>query len=198
MKLPRDWVSLAPTGIGHQKPNHYKEMAKVAWKVKGNRRKAWRILNEGVCDGCALGVAGFHDWTLDGVHLCMTRLKLLEINCAEPLDHSLLHDVAGLEELDNTQLRELGRLAHPMRRRRGERGFTKVSWDEALDAVAAAITAAGGDRVAMFLTSRGVTNEVYYSAGKAARAMGIANIDSAARLCHAPSTVGLKKTIGVA
>ena len=47
MKLPRDWVSLSPNGIGHQKPNHYKEMVKVAWKVKGNRRKAWRILSRG-------------------------------------------------------------------------------------------------------------------------------------------------------
>ena len=35
-------------------------------------------------------------------------------------------------------------------------------------------------------------------AGKAARAMGIAGVDSAARVCHAPSTLGLKRTIGVA
>jgi anaerobic selenocysteine-containing dehydrogenase len=194
---PRSWVSLSPNGIGHQKPNHYGDMAKVAWKVKGNARKAYRILSKGVCDGCALGVAGFHDWTLDGVHLCMTRLKLLEVNCAQPLDHSLLGDVSALSELDTTALRELGRLAYPMRRRRGEPGFIRVTWDEALGAIADRISAAGGDRVAMFLTSRGVTNEVYYAAGKAARAMGVANIDSAARLCHAPSTVGLKKTIGV-
>ena len=33
MKLPRDWVSLSPNGIGQQKPNHYLEMAKVAWKA---------------------------------------------------------------------------------------------------------------------------------------------------------------------
>ena len=46
--------------------------------------------SEGVCDGCALGVAGFHDWTLDGVHLCTTRLRLLEVNCAEPFDHTVL------------------------------------------------------------------------------------------------------------
>src|SRR5262249_44304831 len=44
----------------------------------------------------------------------------------------------------------------------------------------------------------GLTNETYYVAGKAARAMGVANIDSAARVCHAPSTLGLKATIGVA
>ncbi len=33
---------------------------------------------------------------------------------------------------------------------------------------------------------------------KAARAMGIAGIDSAARVCHAPSSVGLQESIGVA
>ena len=198
MKLPRDWVSLAPNGIGHQKPNHYKEMAKVAWAVKGNGRKAWKILSEGVCDGCALGVAGFHDWTLDGVHLCTTRLRLLEVNCAEPFDHTVLGDVSWLRNLSSTELRDLGRLAHPMRRRRGEPGFRRISWDEALDAVAGAIRDSGGERTAIYLTSRGLTNEVYYAAAKAARAMGVASIDSAARTCHAPSTVGLKQTIGVA
>jgi molybdopterin-dependent oxidoreductase alpha subunit len=198
MKLPRDWVSLAPNGLGHQKPNHYGEMVKVAWKVKGNRRKAWRILSEGVCDGCALGVAGFHDWTLDGVHLCTTRLRLLEVNCAEPFDHGLLADVSWVQHLGSTELRELGRLAHPMRRRRGEAGFRRITWEEAMGAVTDGIRAAGGDRTAIYLTSRGITNEVYYAAAKAARAMGIANIDSAARTCHAPSTIGLKQTVGVA
>jgi molybdopterin-dependent oxidoreductase alpha subunit len=198
MKLPRDWVSLSPNGIGHQKPNHYKEMVKVAWGVKGNARKAWSILSKGVCDGCALGVAGFHDWTLEGVHLCTTRLRLLELNCAEPFDHSVLSDVSWLRNLPSTDLRQLGRLAHPMRRRRGDAGFHRVTWDEALGAVADAIRTAGGDRTAIYLTSRGITNEVYYAAAKSARAMGVANIDSAARTCHAPSTVGLKQTIGVA
>ena len=196
-KLPRDWVSLAPNGIGHQKPNHYREMAKVAWGVKGNARKAWSILSKGVCDGCALGVAGFHDWTLDGVHLCTTRLRLLELNCAEPFDHSVLGDVSWLRNLPSDDLRQLGRLAHPMRRRRGDRGFHRITWDEAMADIAGAIGTAGGERTAIYLTSRGLTNEVYYAAAKAARAMGVASIDSAARTCHAPSTVGLKQTIGV-
>lgn len=192
------WVSLSPNGIGHQKPNHYGDMAKIAWRVKGNAKKAWDILSKGVCDGCALGVAGFHDWTMDGVHLCTTRLALLEVNCAEPFDHSVLHDVAWVRNLSSSDLREMGRLAYPMRRRRGEPGFRQISWDEALDAVAGGVRQAGGDRTALFMTSRGITNEVYYVAGKAARAMGVANIDSAARTCHAPSTIGLKQTIGVA
>lgn len=198
MKLPRSWVSLSPNGLGHQKPNHFGEMAKVAWKVRHRPRDAWRVLSKGVCDGCALGVAGLHDWTLDGVHLCTTRLNLLPLNLAPPLDHDLLSDAAALATRSSTQLRELGRLAYPMRRRRGETGFSRISWDEALGEVASAIAATTPDRVAFYLTSRGLTNEVYYSAAKAVRAMGVANLDSAARTCHSPSTVGLKQTIGVA
>ncbi len=195
---PDLWVSPRPNGIGLQKPNHFGDMAKVAWTNKKHARYAWKLLTKGVCDGCALGVAGLHDWTIDGVHLCLTRLRLLELNCADPLDHSLLADAPSLARRSSTELRELGRLAHPMRRRAGEPGFQRITWDEALEALAQGLRTAGPDRSAMFITSRGITNETYYVAGKAARAMGIANVDSAARTCHAPSTTALKATIGAA
>ena len=170
----------------------------MAVNVRRAPTRAWKILSQGVCDGCALGVAGWHDWTLDGIHLCTTRLKLLELNCAAPFDHSVLHDISWLRNRTGTELREMGRLAYPMRRRRGDTGFRRISWDEALDAIATRISETDRDRIAVYLTSRGLTNEVYYAAAKAFRAMGIANIDSAARTCHAPSTIGLKSTIGVA
>ena len=195
---PKGWAGLTPNGIGQQKPNHYLEMVKVGWANRRNLPYAKKILQQGVCDGCALGVAGFHDWTIDGVHLCMTRLKLLETNTAGAFDPAVLADVAPLTAMSGSELRALGRLAYPMRRRRGEAGFARIGWDEALGAVADGIRNAGGDRTAIYLTSRGLTNESYYVAGKAARAMGVASVDSAARVCHAPSTLGLKDTIGVA
>lgn len=192
------WVSLRPNGVGLQKPHHYRDMAKVAWANRRHPKYAVDVLTKGVCDGCALGVAGLHDWTMDGVHLCTTRLNLLRLNTGDPFDHGLLADVAALEGRSATELRELGRLAFPMRRRRGERGFRRIPWAEALDVVADGLRAAPVDRVALYLTSRGITNETYYVAGKAARALGINGIDSAARVCHAPSTTGLKESIGVA
>ena len=194
----KHWVGLAPNGIGQQKPNHYGEMLKVGWANRRHLPYAWKILTQGVCDGCALGVAGFHDWTIDGVHLCTTRLKLLDVNTSDAFGPRVLGDVASLAGRSGAELRGLGRLAHPMRRRRGEPGFTQISWDDALGTLAGAIALAGGERVAIYLTSRGLTNETYYVAGKAARAMGVASIDSAARVCHAPSTLGMKSTIGVA
>ena len=60
----------------------------------------------------------------------------------------------------------------------------------------AAITATDPRRVAFFLTSRGITNEVYYAAQKAARAIGTNNVDNAARICHAPSTGALRSAVG--
>ena len=86
----------APNGIGQQKPNHYGEMAKVAWANRAHPKYAWDVLTKGVCDGCALGVAGLHDWTIDGVHLCTTRLRLLEVNTADAIDPIVLADVEPL------------------------------------------------------------------------------------------------------
>jgi molybdopterin-dependent oxidoreductase alpha subunit len=195
---PSTWAGFAPNGLGEQKPKHFSSMARVAWDNRAHPAYAWKVLTEGVCDGCALGVAGLHDWTIDGVHLCMTRLELLELNTADAFDPVLLADVEPLVDYATAELRALGRMGHPMRRRRGERGFTRISWVEALRAIGDAQRATVPDRIAWYLTSRGITNETYYAASKAARALGIANIDSAARVCHAPSTVGLKQTIGVA
>ncbi|MFV0316287.1 MAG: FdhF/YdeP family oxidoreductase [Microthrixaceae bacterium] len=194
---PDLWVGLSPNGAGQQKPHHYRDMLRIARDQLPHAGHAWQVLTKGVCDGCALGVAGLHDWTLDGIHLCTTRLELLDLNTMGPMDHGLLADVESLREFSPTELRKLGRLAHPMRRRNGERGFSRISWSEALDAMAGAIRATEPERVALYLTSRGLTNETYYVAGKAARAIGTAHVDSAARVCHAPSTVGLKDTIGV-
>ncbi|MGH9085364.1 MAG: FdhF/YdeP family oxidoreductase [Acidimicrobiales bacterium] len=195
---PSGWASWRPNGAGLQKPHHYRDMAKVAWANRAHPKYAYDVLTKGVCDGCALGVAGLHDWTIDGIHLCTTRLQLLEVNTGDAVDPEVLEDVRPLLERSSGQLRRLGRLGHPMRRRRGEPGFRRIDWEEALATLASALGATDPDRVALYLTSRGLTNETYYVAGKAARAMGIMGIDSAARVCHAPSTVGLKQTIGVA
>src|SRR3989442_492366 len=128
----------------------------------------------------------------------MTRLNLLRLNTMPALDTRRLEDVSQLKPLDNAQLRELGRLPFPMVREKGAKGFRRISWEEAYQRIAQKIRAADPRRWAMFVTSRGVTNEVYYMAQKAARFLGTNNIDNAARLCHAPSTAAMKYAVGVA
>jgi molybdopterin-dependent oxidoreductase alpha subunit len=189
---------MAPFGLGHTKPRHFTDMLRVAWKNRDNMGYGWKVLSRGVCDGCALGVTGFYDWTIEGVHLCMTRLNLLRLNTMPELDVRLLAEVSKLASLDNAQLRELGRLPYPMVRRKGDRGFTRLSWQEALERIAQRLRGKDPRRLAFYLTSRAVTNEVYYVAQKVARLLGTNNIDNAARLCHSPSTGAMKRAIGVA
>ena len=194
---PRLWAGWVPNGLGQVKPNHYGEMLRTAWDNRDALGYGWRILRDGVCDGCALGTSGLRDWTMTGVHLCMVRLHLLRMNTMPALDPRRLRDVDEIAAWDNRRLRALGRLPVPLRRRRGDRGFTPIPWDEALATVADRLRGRAPDRLAFYLTSRGITNEVYYVAQKVARLLGTNNVDNSARICHAPSTVALGAALGV-
>src|SRR5512132_251452 len=131
-------------------------MARIAWDNRRELPFAWRILTRGVCDGCALGTTGLRDWTIEGTHLCMVRLELLHLNTMPALDPERLANVGGISNLSSADLRKLGRLSEPMIRRRGDPGFRAIAWDEALDLAAARLSKAPPDRIAFYLTSRGI------------------------------------------
>jgi molybdopterin-dependent oxidoreductase alpha subunit len=194
----QSWVGIAPNGIGQVKPNHYFEIAKTIWRNRGELPFAWRILTQGVCDGCALGTSGVHDFTMDGVHLCMVRLDLLHLNTMPALDLENLNDPSLLSTKTAAELRKLGRLPYPMIRRAGESRFSQVGWGEAIECVAQRIESMDPKRLGFYMTSRGLTNEAYYATQKVARFLGTNNIDNSSRICHAPSTVALKQALGVA
>ncbi|MDZ8264367.1 FdhF/YdeP family oxidoreductase [Nostoc sp. ChiQUE01b] len=193
---PQHWASWKPFGIGEQYPNNYWEVFRAIWLSRDKLPYTWNILNKGVCDGCALGTTGMKDWTLDGIHLCNVRLRLLRMNTMPAFDPVLLEDVSQLQKQKSAQLRDLGRLPYPMIRQRGEKGFRRVSWDEALGVISDRIRTTTPDRLSFYVTSRGTVNETYYTTQKAVRAMGSNNIDNAARICHSPSTAGLKAALG--
>lgn len=195
---PALWASWKPFGLGEQYPNNYWEVFRAAWVNREQFPYAWDILNHGVCDGCSLGTTGMKDWTLDGIHVCNVRLRLLRLNTMPAFDPQLLADVAPLRQKSGAELREMGRLPYPMRRDRSDSGFRRISWEEALDLITQRIQNTTPDRLGFYLTSRGTVNETYYAAQKAARAIGTNNVDNAARICHSPSTNGLKDTLGVA
>jgi molybdopterin-dependent oxidoreductase alpha subunit len=191
-------VSLAPFGVGFQKPRHFLEMLRIGWENRDNLGYAYRVLTRGVCDGCALGTSGLRDWTLEGTHLCLVRLNLLRLNTIGAAPDDVFAEAAALERMNGKELRALGRLPYPLRRRRGEPGFTRVTWDEALTELGTRLRGVDPERMALFMTSRAITNEVYYAAQKAWRVLGSPHLDNAARLCHAPSTAAMKRTLGVA
>src|SRR3974390_420851 len=195
---PELWASLKPFGFGEQHVNNFLEVFRAVWENRDKLGYAFRILDEGASTGSARGTKGLRDWTRTGIHLCNIRLRLLRLNTMPALDIKALADAGALGMKRSRDLRALGRLPYPMIRHRGEPGFRRIPWEEALSLVAARIKASCPERLYFYLTSRGVPNETYYAAQKAARAMGTNNIDNAARVCHSPSTFALKSSLGVA
>lgn len=195
---PSLWASKVPFGLGKIKPHHIRDTMKVVWENRDNLPYATRILTQGVCDGCALGVQGLKDQTLQGPHLCTTRLNVLRLNTMPAIaDEVLFQDIDKLRELSSTELRKLGRIPYPLIRKPGERKFRRLKWDDALDLIADKIRAIDPKQLAFYLTSRGITNESYYTAAKVARFLGTNNIDNASRICHSPSKTALQRSVGI-
>ncbi|HTM57657.1 MAG TPA: FdhF/YdeP family oxidoreductase [Candidatus Udaeobacter sp.] len=191
----RDLLPFGPRR--HPRPRPFVEMAQVVWENRDQLGYAWRILNHGVCDGCSLGPRGLKDDVIDGVHLCMTRLKLLRLNTMGPVPDSSLRSLESLRAMSNEELHRLGRLPWPMFHRKGSDAIHRLSWDEALSIIGSELKGVPGERLGFFATSRGITNETYYAFTKVARLMGSNHVDLCARQCHAASVAGLKDTLGV-
>jgi len=191
-------VSWVPFGLHQQHPNNYKDILEAVWHNRDNLGYAYRILRDGCCDGCSLGTTGMHDWTMKDIHLCWVRLQLLRLNTMPAMNWHRLEDVAPLRRMKGKALRKLGRLCVPMVRRRGDPGFRRVTWEEAVALIAERIRATDPHRIGWYVTARGLTNEAYYAHQKVARFIGTNHVDTSARVCHAPSTAALKETVGCA
>ena len=78
-------------------------------------------------------------------------------------------DLKALRALTNEQLHHLGRIPYPLLHTKGEPGFQRISWDEAIALTAGAMKAADPERLGVFASSRGITNETDYTLQKLAR-----------------------------
>ncbi|MDI9399396.1 MAG: formate dehydrogenase subunit alpha [Euryarchaeota archaeon] len=94
-------------------------------------------------------------------------------------------------------LKSKDRLRYPMKRAKDD--WERISWDEALNLVAEGLKKSlkeHGPASLGFLASSRCNNEENYLFQKMARLLGSPNIDNCARLCHAPSVVGLGGSLG--
>ena len=90
----------------------------------------------------------------------------------------------------------LDRLEFPQIRKDKENNFTKVSWEEAFNFIKEKISNFRGEEIGL-MGSGEFANEDNFILSKFARlVLGTANIDCCARLCHAATTVSMRKLFG--
>jgi len=189
-------ASPIPFGWGHDKAHHILEIGAALRDNRHHLSYAWRILTEGVCDGCDMGSTGLHDDSLGGAHWCSERLRRLQINTQSAIPEGALNDIHRLRTLHPSELRLLGRLSSPMVYRPGDRGFSTLHWDEAIGLVSGQIKQTPPSRQAWIASPSGHTNEAFYSFAKAARAAGTHNVDLCTPTSHEQLIAGLRQQTG--
>jgi molybdopterin-dependent oxidoreductase alpha subunit len=191
-------ASPIPFGWGHEKIHHIFEIGAAIRTNRQHLSYAWRILTNGVCDGCDMGSNGLRDDSLQGIHWCSERLTRLRLHTQTAIPLRTLSDIHSLRTLRPSELRELGRLPFPMVYRPGDRGFTRLSWNDAIDLVSKRLQKTKPQRQAWVASPKGQTNEVFYNFAKAARAAGTHNLDLCVPTGHEQLVAGLRQNTGFA
>jgi len=154
------------------------------------------ILGYGVADDSSLGEAGLHDGAPGGMHLSPARAKRIQLHTQGPLPPADLFEVARLRRMSAAELAGLGRLATPFIHRPGERGFERVSWNDALTAISEALPKPRGKRMAFLAGPDGLSVEGAYAVSKTARALATNHIDLCVRHTMASGRRALAASLG--
>jgi predicted molibdopterin-dependent oxidoreductase YjgC len=173
-----------------------RDMLPALWQHRRQLAYLWQALNHGVCEGCSLGSRGLRDDTLNRFHLCPRRLRSLPPNCTKPLTIPRILETGRLSGLGAEKLRALGRLPHPLLRRRNDAGFCRISWSHAFDLARTALRNAAPHELAFCANASGMTNESYYVFQKLARVFGANSIDVSSPDADMSGSAALRTTLG--
>ncbi|MCW2598397.1 MAG: oxidoreductase alpha (molybdopterin) subunit [Frankiales bacterium] len=107
------------------------------------------------------------------------------------------HSVHDLDSKSEHWLGQQGRLTEPMYKPAGSDHYQPISWDDALDLVAAELKALPSPDAAAFYTSGRTSNEAAFVYQLVARLFGTNNLPDCSNMCHESSGVALGETLGI-
>ncbi len=105
------------------------------------------------------------------------------------------HSVTELLTWTDYALEEKGRLTHPLRYDSGSDRYVPVSWEDAVAEIGRELRALDPNSV-IYYTSGRASLETSYMYGLMARMHGTNNLPDSSNMCHEPTSVGLKSSIG--
>ncbi|WP_026597106.1 FdhF/YdeP family oxidoreductase [Methylobacterium sp. 77] len=106
------------------------------------------------------------------------------------------HSVTELLDWTDYALEEQGRLTHPLRYDAASDRYVTVSWEEATTAIGRELRALDPKSTVFYASGR-ASLETSYMYGLLARMYGNNNLPDSSNMCHEPTSVGLKASIGV-
>src|ERR1043165_1107419 len=107
------------------------------------------------------------------------------------------HSISDLLRLPDVWFEDLGRITHPMLRKKGSNHYEPISWDAAFELIGHELQSLASPNEASFYTSGRASNEAAFMYGLFARQFGTNNLPDCSNMCHESSGLGLTETIGV-
>ena len=107
------------------------------------------------------------------------------------------HSLAELEGHDDWWLGQQGRLTEPMILEEGASHYRPISWDDALQEIAAALRDLDDPDEAVLYTSGRTSNEAAFLYQLLVRGIGTNNLPDCSNMCHESSGSALTETIGI-
>ncbi|HWD92625.1 MAG TPA: FdhF/YdeP family oxidoreductase [Verrucomicrobiae bacterium] len=106
------------------------------------------------------------------------------------------HSIPEMLRQTDLWLEGLGRITHPMVRRKDSDHYEPVSWEDAFDLIGREIRSLASPEEASFYTSGRASNEAAFIYGLFARQLGTNNLPDCSNMCHESSGAGLTEVIG--
>jgi molybdopterin-dependent oxidoreductase alpha subunit len=162
----------------------------------------WRAMrSRNACKTCALGMGGQHGGMVNEAghfpEVCKKSLQAMVADMQAGISPEFFarYSIEQLRSLSPRELESCGRLVDPVYAAPGATHFRVIGWDEALDRLAATLSASGPGRSFFYASGRS-SNEAGFLLQLFARAFGSNDVNNCSYYCHQASSVGLNAALG--
>lgn len=182
---------------------------------KGREAGFWRLWkamrSKNACKTCALGMGGQAGGMVNEAghfpEVCKKSLQAMVADMQGAIrgDFFSTYAIAQLQEFTPRELEACGRLTQPLLLTRGENYYRPISWDAALEKIAACLHAPPAnpqshrsvrpDETFWYASGRS-SNEAGFLLQLFARLYGTNNVNNCSYYCHSASGVGLTSALG--
>lgn len=165
----------------------------------------WRLYSalraKNACKTCALGMGGqLGGMVNEAGHFPEVCKKSIQAMAADmqgriPAEFFTTFDLRTLQSFTPREMEAAGRIVEPMIAAQGDDHYRPISWDDALDTIAAKLRAAHPDETFFYFSGRS-SNEAGFLLNLFARVYGTNNVNNCSYYCHQASGVGLHSIYG--
>jgi molybdopterin-dependent oxidoreductase alpha subunit len=164
--------------------------------------RLWKALRtKNTCKTCALGMGGQSGGMVNEAghfpEVCKKSLQAMvaDMKGAIKSDFFSTYSITQLQQFTPRELEACGRLTQPLLLVAGENYYRPISWDAALEKIAAKLRSIAASETFWYASGRS-SNEAGFLLQLFARLYGTNNVNNCSYYCHQASGVGLSSVLG--